>query len=155
MIQRIQTIYLVMVTIFALLFIFLPIGTLEYAGLVYHIGFMGIIADDGTQSLEYSGILRILIMIIPFLIMILSTYIIFLYRKRPLQIKLGRLNMLIHVLLVVLTFFYLDNIKNQFEGIFTYGAAIVFPLISMVWLLLANRAIDRDEKLVRSADRLR
>jgi hypothetical protein len=155
MIQRIQTIYLVMVNIFALLFIFLPIGTLEYASLIYHIGFMGIIADDGTQTLEYSGMLRTLIMIIPFLIMILTTYTIFIYRNRPLQISLGRLNMLIHILLVVLTFFYLDNIKNQFEGLFSYGAAIMFPLINMVWLLLANRAIARDEKLVRSADRLR
>ncbi len=155
MIQRIQTVYLFSVFIFAVLFLILPKGNLEIDGMVYQIGSWNIASDDGLNRLNYSNVWGILSMIIPFVIMILTIYTTLIYKQRVLQIKLGKLNMLLHIILVVGTFFYLDALKSEFPGHFSYGIAIVFPLLSMLLILLANRAIRRDEQLVRSADRLR
>jgi hypothetical protein len=155
MIQRIQTVYLFLVFIFALIFLFLPKGTIDVGGVLFEVKSWRIISVDGTQTLEYSGFLRIMTVVTPFLIMILSIVTTFLYKQRLLQIKLGKLNLLLHLLLVVVTFFYLDSVRIAFNAHLSYGVGIIFPLISMVLVFLANRAIRRDEELVRSADRLR
>jgi hypothetical protein len=155
MIQRIQTVYLFLVFLFALIFLFMTKGTIEVGGVIFEIKSWRIISEDGTQTLEYSGFLRIMVTSIPFIIMILSIITTFMYKQRILQITLGKLNLLLHVLLVVVTFFYLDAIRISFNAHLSYGVGIVFPLISMILVVMANRAIRRDEQLVRSADRLR
>ncbi len=155
MIQRIQTVYLFLVFLFALLFIVFPKGIIDIDGVVYTVKSWSIVSSDGAEKLEYSSILGIISMILPFFIMILSIYTSLLFKNRLLQIKLGKVNIFLHVILVVSTFFYLDQLKNTFSGEFSYGVGVVFPLISMVFILLAGRAIRRDEELVRSADRLR
>jgi uncharacterized oligopeptide transporter (OPT) family protein len=43
------------------------------------------------------------------------------------------------------------GIKPDYAG----GIGIYLPIVSLMFLVLANRAIKRDEKLVRSSDRLR
>jgi hypothetical protein len=155
MIQRIQTIYLFLVFIFAIVFLFLPLGTLYTGAMAFDINAWKIESADDTQILEYSGYLRIMVLVVPFLIMILSLITTFMYKQRLLQIKLGKLNTLLHVLLIVVTFFYLDDIRIAYSGDLSYGIGIIFPLISMILIIIANRAIRRDENLVRSADRLR
>ena len=37
----------------------------------------------------------------------------------------------------------------------TYGVGLLLPALSIVFLFLANKAIRKDDKLIRSADRLR
>ncbi|TVQ13568.1 MAG: DUF4293 family protein [Bacteroidetes bacterium] len=155
MIQRIQTVYLFLGFIFAVLFLTFPLGNIDINGMVYVVKSWNIVSADGTEKLDYSGILGVIAMILPFIIMILCIYTTFLYKNRLLQIKLGKINIFLHVILVVSTFFYLDGIKSQFPGEFSYGPAVIFPLLAMVFLLLAGRAIRKDEELVRSADRLR
>lgn len=155
MIQRIQTVYLFLVFLLALLFLFFPKGTLDMDGMVYIIKSWGIALEEGVEKPDYSHFLGIVSLVMPFIIMILSTYTTFIYKNRLLQIKLGKINIFLHVILVVSTFFYLDVIKKSFSGEFTYGVAVVFPLLAMIFLLLANRAIRKDEELIRSADRLR
>ncbi len=95
MIQRIQTVYLFIVFIFAVLFLILPKGSLEIEGIAYQIGSWNIAADDGLNHLNFNSVLGILSMIIPFVIMILTIYTTLIYKQRLLQIKLGKLNMLL------------------------------------------------------------
>ncbi len=155
MIQRIQTVYLFLVFLFAALFLLFPKGSIDLDGVVYIIKSWGIAVEEDVEKPDFPHILGIVSMVMPFIIMILSIYATFLYKKRLLQIKLGKINIFLHVILVVSTFFYLDVIKNSFSGEFSYGIAVIFPLLAMIFLLLANRAIRKDENLVRSADRLR
>ena len=155
MIQRIQTVYLFLGFIFAILFLALPLGKIDINGMVYVVKSWSIVSADGTEKLDYSSILGVVAMVLPFIIMILCVYTTFLYKNRLLQIKLGKINIFLHVILVVSTFFYLDGIKSEFSGVLTYGVAVVFPLLAMIFILLAGRAIRKDEELVRSADRLR
>lgn len=155
MIQRIQSVYLLLVFIFALLFLIFPKGYLDINGTIFEIRSMTTYSKDGTEMLEPQGILRYLVLIVPFIIMALSVYTTVSFKNRVFQIKLGKINILLHIALVVSTFFYLDNVRNFYSGEFSYGAAVVLPLAAMVLILLANRAIRKDENLVRSADRLR
>jgi hypothetical protein len=155
MIQRIQSVYLFLVFLFALLFLSFPKANIEVSGLTYSVKTLGIINPATEEILGYKNWLGTISAIVPFLIMILSVVTTFMYKKRLLQIKLGGLNILLHLLLIVTTFFYLDAVKTELNASLSYGIALIFPFVSMVFILFANRAIRRDENLVRSADRLR
>jgi hypothetical protein len=59
------------------------------------------------------------------------------------------------VLLVGGIFYYSTMLEKQYEIIPQYGVGGLFPLVSIILLFLANHFIQKDEKLIRSADRLR
>ena len=77
------------------------------------------------------------------------------YRNRNLQIRLNYLNIFLNVLLVGGIFYYSTLLEGMIHVVPQYNAGGLFPLISIVLLFLANNFIQKDEKLVRSADRLR
>ncbi|GGG38274.1 hypothetical protein GCM10011344_43890 [Dokdonia pacifica] len=88
------------------------------------------------------------------LIAVLSFIIIFLYKKRQNQFVLGRLTIILNfVLLGVLV--YRSQIISGGTAVLEKGIGMIIPLISIVLLALANKAIKRDEDLVKSVDRLR
>ncbi|WP_299767435.1 DUF4293 domain-containing protein [uncultured Dokdonia sp.] len=85
---------------------------------------------------------------------VLSFIIIFLYKKRQNQFVLGRLTIILNfVLLGVLV--YRSQILSGGTAVLEKGIGMIIPLISIVLLALANKAIKRDEDLVKSVDRLR
>jgi hypothetical protein len=99
---------------------------------------------------------------IPLIFMVVASFIftvstIFLFKNRPLQIRLCAFNMLTNIVLVmVIFFFYATKIKTMTltEPVYNY-TGMVLPLVSVLFLIFANKAIRRDEALVKSADRLR
>lgn len=155
MLQRIQSIYLFLVFVFAILFAVLPLAYVQGdtpfmpLRLLYYNAFFG-----GTAfSSGWQGILLIIIWLIS---LVLTVFMTFQYRNRLFQIKLGKLNILFHVGLILVAFFFIDGLRNQIEGIeINYGAGVLFPVISLIFILMAIKAIKRDEALVRSADRIR
>ncbi|RYY17155.1 MAG: DUF4293 family protein [Cytophagaceae bacterium] len=86
-----------------------------------------------------------------------AMYEIFQFRSRFTQLKLGMVNLL----LIVATFGIAFVLQNQGEAALTpklegqFQPAIYLPTLALMLNLLANRFIRRDEQLVRSADRLR
>ena len=85
---------------------------------------------------------------------ILSIITIFLFKKRQHQFVLGRLNIILNfVLLGVLV--YQSQILSGGAAASEKGIGMISPLISIVLIALANKAIKRDEDLVKSVDRLR
>jgi hypothetical protein len=88
----------------------------------------------------------------------LSIFCIFQYKNRVRQAKLVRLSILLEIVLIAMVFFvYAGIIEKNLHTTPEYmeEAGIYFPLISLIFLILAYRFIIKDEKLVRSADRLR
>ena len=81
---------------------------------------------------------------------------IFMYNNRPLQIRLGIFAFIANVIGLVLGIYLLmaegDNFSYQ---IVDDGLGAYLPIVAGILLLLAIRFIRKDEKLVRSADRLR
>lgn len=76
------------------------------------------------------------------------------YKNRQYQFVINRLNILLH--LVVLGFFVYQSLSVSGETVVSEkGIGLLIPVGSIVFLVLANRAIQKDEALVKSADRLR
>lgn len=82
---------------------------------------------------------------------------VFLYTNRLLQIKIARLCILLLAVQIVLIFYHIYEAKDIIgEGHSEfYDAGIYFPVGAIVFLFLSGRAIMKDERMVRAADRLR
>ena len=129
MIQRVQTVYLLLIFGLMVSMLFLPIADI----------------DSFTWTLFAECSLTAL----------LAFVTIFLYKKRKLQIKLcyGVLGLLILSYLIIFFNFWLPNYTS--DAVVAFKVPVIFPFFAMVLDILAIRAIQKDEKLVRSLDRLR
>ena len=79
---------------------------------------------------------------------------IFSFRNRKRQILLNNISLIINALLIGLLAYWLLNLSGGIS-IPEKGIEPVFPFLSIVCLLLANMFIRKDERLVKSVDRLR
>ncbi|MDR2234531.1 MAG: DUF4293 domain-containing protein [Chryseobacterium sp.] len=79
---------------------------------------------------------------------------IFSFKNRKRQILLNTVSIIINVLLIGVLAYWLLNLSGgiQFPE---KGIEPVFPLVAVICLLIANTYIRRDERLVKSVDRLR
>ncbi|MDO4229078.1 MAG: DUF4293 domain-containing protein [Capnocytophaga sp.] len=136
MIQRIQSIYMLIVAIIG--------GILPWALSLYTQGNTVIFAYKNDI---FSGILF-------GLSAILAVYTIFKFKTRQTQFVFNRLNILINITLLGI-FVYRVLTSSGENLISEKGVGIFLPVLSIVFLFLANKAIRRDEDLVKSADRLR
>jgi len=158
MIQRIQTLYLFLAFVaVSLLFVF-PLAQFfsENGAFVFSItGLKNMVPGDPDV---FSAIIFIPMLIIAAGIGILTLFTVFQYKNRPFQFKLTNFCVLLSIILIFgIFFFYIPMIEKKINIIPDYSKAfgIYLPLVALVFLVMANRAIKRDEKLVRSADRLR
>ena len=131
MIQRIQTIYLLIASIaFALLSFKIPFWSLN---------------DEFIYAQNDNKLYLLLITLFVF-----SLIGIFLFKKRIVQMKLLRLSILIEFVVVVRLFLTYRELNTPLD------AKVFFLLMSaFVALLLAYRGVKKDENLVRSVDRIR
>ncbi|WP_312751422.1 DUF4293 family protein [Epilithonimonas hominis] len=79
---------------------------------------------------------------------------IFSFKNRKRQILLNNISIIINALLIGLLAYWLLNLSGGIS-IPEKGIEPVFPFLSIVCLLLANMYIRKDERLVKSVDRLR
>ena len=79
---------------------------------------------------------------------------IFLYKTRPVQVKLNYLVILLILILSGLSF-YQSGIVSGERSLSKKDIEWLIPLVSIVFLLTANKYIKRDEALVKSVDRIR
>jgi amino acid transporter len=158
MIQRIQTLYLSLAFIaIALLFAF-PLAQFfaEKGAYVFSItGLKNMVPGDPDA---FSPMIFLPLIIVAVGIAILDLFTIFQYKNRSFQVKLTNIGVLAAIALILGIFFiYIPMIEKKINIVPDYRKAfgIYLPLVALVFMVMANRAIKRDEKLVRSADRLR
>jgi len=136
MIQRIQTIYLLIsALIMGALYLWFPVIT----------------DTDGNVILDRS---ELVILIPVFLSIALAIISILNFKKRQMQFVLNRLNILLSFVLLGV-FVYRSLTLSGETLVSEKGIGILLPIISIVFLVLANKAIKKDEDLVKSVDRLR
>jgi hypothetical protein len=156
MFQRIQTVYMGIILIALISLLFFPIvqynhdvqGTyiLYFTGMKYMI--------DPPVTVRFWQTFPLLLLA-SFSFVLVGTAI-FLYKKRMQQLWLINISFLLHVIMILLLFFYyVNHFEKLFNTLPAYKAGIFIPLISLVCLVLASRAIRKDEALVKSTDRLR
>ncbi|WP_372756229.1 DUF4293 domain-containing protein [Mariniflexile sp.] len=85
---------------------------------------------------------------------ILSVVSIFNYKNRKFQFVLGRLNMILNFILLGFFVYQSLNVSGE-TAVSEKGIGMLIPIVSIVFLALANKAIKKDEDLVKSVDRLR
>ncbi len=136
MLQRKQTIYLLISAI--------VMGALYY-------WFPLIEAEDGIIIIDKK---EPLILGLIFGSVALTFISIFNFKKRQLQFVLNRLNIILNFVLLGV-FVYRSLTLSGETLVSEKGIGVLFPIISIVFLVLANKAIKRDEDLVKSVDRLR
>ncbi len=155
MLQRIQSIYLFLVFVFSFLFFVLPLA--HFPAVAPEMPLRLVRYHEFFTAVDIAGTWMAVVLILLFaLAAIITVYTTFLYKKRMAQIRFGKYNMFIHAAIVLVSFFFIDSIRGQVNDAgFSYGAGIFFPVISLIFILMANRAIRKDENIVRSADRIR
>ena len=157
MLQRIQTVYLFLAALAGILLFFFPLANFydEMAG-NYRFFITGVESMDPNPRMAFSFWFTSPLWIITGIASLLSLITILLYRNRILQIRLVAFNILFIILLIVLIFlFYAGKLeKLTFIGA-SYQEGVFFPLVSLLFLVLANRSIRKDESKVKAADRLR
>jgi hypothetical protein len=85
---------------------------------------------------------------------ILSILTVFLFKDRKLQFVIGRVIVLINLFLLVLLI-YLSLTLSGETSVSEKGIGMFLPILVILLIVLANKAIKKDEDLVKSADRLR
>ena len=149
MIQRIQTIYLLAVTILMVICMCNPIGSI-IAGTneISEFSNLSITLPDGTVDYSPWALFAILLVV-----SILSFITIFLFKKRMLQIRLtifSRVMLIGYYMALVAYIFMLAE-----EASFSPSWTICIPFIGVILNWLAIRGIGADEALVKAYDRLR
>jgi hypothetical protein len=147
MIQRIQTLFILLSTMLLAFLFTLPFAEIAAGGKLYLFNIKGIInsgevVHDGLPITVFTGI-----------IVLLHVLAMFLYKKRILQMRI-----LIFAILLMLglfgMFYFFTYYSFQSAGV-SFNIAVVFPLIAIILDYLAIRNIGKDEALVRSIDRIR
>lgn len=164
MIQRIQSLFLLGVALCMGLMLAFPLWekdndshTKKMALDVYHLRtYVGAPTETGAwkeenvQPVYYIAGTAVLAAL-------LALYSVFSYKNRGLQIKLGAFNALIIMITVVLAV-YIIYTGEKVLGKGDHGEfhpGFYLPLGALIFNSLANRFIRKDEKLVRSIDRIR
>lgn len=147
MIQRIQTLYLLLTTILTSLLLALPFAEIIKDGAIYLFTSTGITLEGAVKQ----GTIVVLIAIL--LIVALHLFAIFSFKNRILQKKIVLVGMITLLGVFGLIFYYS---YFSFAGArISFQTAFIFPLISIILDYMAIRGINKDEALIRSIDRIR
>lgn len=136
MIQRIQTFYLLLVALLA--------------GVAPFFANLWVEAENGAIYAKT----EMLISTAFYVIALLAVIAIFLFKKRQNQFVVNRLNMILNLFLLGFFVYRSLNLSGE-TAVSEKGIGMLIPVFSIVFLVLANRAIKKDEDLVKSVDRLR
>ncbi|MBF4465277.1 DUF4293 domain-containing protein [Flavobacterium sp. LC2016-12] len=138
MIQRIQTVYLLLTfVVTGVLMFFIPLWTLNTGKAFY---FM--------QDQFYTILLGLSTMLT--IVSIIS------FKKRQNQFVMNRLNIILNLILLGLFVYRSLNLSGEAaNAVSEKGIGMFLPIVAIVLLVLANKAIKKDEDLVKSVDRLR
>ena len=144
MIQRIQSIYLLLAASFS-------------GGLIFVFAIWTLTANKTMFALDLLKEESALINSVPVLFLgsaIISVIAIFLFKNRQTQFVVNRINILINLFLLGMLIYLSLNLPGE-ASVSEKGIGMFIPILVILLLFLANKAIKKDEDLVKSADRLR
>jgi hypothetical protein len=152
MIQRIQSLYLLIATVLMGLALILPIGEFTLSsGELYTLSAFSLSSSVDSQSTIYMGILMVLATVLPLVTL-------FLFKRRMLQVRLCAVEivLLLGCIAFEAIYYYLSGANALAEVAHRqFGWAAIMPIIALILSAMAARATFKDEVLVRSLDRIR
>jgi len=157
MIQRIQSLFIIIAFAAFGACYFLPFWnyvatTPDY---IYQVRLFSVSCISGTNQGIELGTLPIIVL--ASVSAILALVSLFYFKNRELQIKINNYNLFITLFFTVTIFLWIPYMMNEKlpSAKYEWQLGLIMPLIAIVCFLLANVFIKKDEKLVKSADRLR
>ena len=149
MIQRIQSVYLLIVAILSVIVISNPVGSfIGTDNSITEFTNLSRISQDGTESYEPWALFAI-----QMISAIISLITIFLYKKRMVQIRFTLFNIILAVGYYATLVTFVFMLKG--ESTFVPSWVVCLPFVGIVLDWLAIRAIGKDEMLVKAYERLR
>lgn len=139
MLQRIQTIYLILAAI--------TTGILPFVFPLWK-------QITGNTTVDFYFMTEINYVALFGLSTTLSIVSIMTFKKRQNQFVMGRLNIILNLFLLGLFVYRLLTVSGE-ASVSEKGIGMFLPIVAIVFLVLANKAIKKDEDLVKSVDRLR
>jgi hypothetical protein len=157
MIQRKQTLYLLLASLLALSTWLAPVATYQTPGDTYELMTYGLFTTDGVEMPDAGP--RMPFSIVLTILGAALFAAIFMYSNRKRQMRFVRGTYLL-ILAIIAFMFITDNSVQSYLGPagrleHQYGISFILPVISLILTFMADRAIKADEALVRSMDRLR
>lgn len=138
MIQRQQTLWLLLCSVAALLSFMFPFVTGKEME-------KGILVDTSLKAGS-----DFLVLVVTGASLILSSFIIFLYKDRKLQMKLCLVGMVLAIAIIILYISRMNKLNNTTLALFS-----ILPFLILIGYVMAWKGIRKDEKLVKSLDKLR
>lgn len=138
MIQRQQTLWLLLAAVASFLSFKFPF----YTG--------NIVEDNTTRFEELEGGSNLFLLVLTGISILISLIAIFIYKDRKTQFKLAIAGILTSTGLLII---YFTQLKRFSNGNFALTAVFVFAIL--LGYIMATRGIWKDEKLVKSLDKLR
>jgi Ca2+/Na+ antiporter len=138
MIQRQQSLWLLLAAVASFLSFKFPF----YTG--------NIVENNITRFEELEGGSNFFLLVVTGASVLISAITIFLYKDRKAQLKLAIVGIMISIILLIL---YFTQLKKFSNGNFALTSILV--LVILIGYIMAAKGIRRDEKLVKSLDKLR
>jgi glucan phosphoethanolaminetransferase (alkaline phosphatase superfamily) len=155
MIQRIQSLYLFLTTLLSLLF--LNGGFLSFinkTGYEIKVTFTGVLKSTGGQGFEMiEKLLPLSLLII--LIPLISLITIFIFKNRKIQLRFSIFLIILSSLFVIALIHVSFSIISKFDATIIPGFKMILPILILIFSILSYRGIRKDDRLVKSYDRLR
>ena len=152
MIQRIQSLYLLLAAGLMAVLCFVPFASFLHEGEVFRQTVWGISSTGETVAKVVPtlpmGILAVLSALLPFVI-------IFLYKNRGLQMRLCIAEIVLLVGMVIYMAMYLFRSGSDISDRIALSVVDIFPVLAMILVFMAFKRIMKDHLLVKSLDRIR
>lgn len=152
MIQRIQTVFLLGALAAVITLFFANIAIISSKDVVmfnlngYHLfGISSYIPASSTLWLKITGYVLVFLILVT----------IFSFKNRKLQMQICLLNIFIALGLNGMIYYFPRHYNGAVTTSVAYYYSVLFPLVAVVLLFLAYRAIRKDDRLIKSLDRLR
>lgn len=142
--QRIQTLYLLIAAIMMAVFTFLPVIQLTNDSGIFLVGAVT------TCGINISSLI---LLALDLLIVVLAVITIFLYKNLKLQIKLA--GILILLVVALLGTVAVMAIMQKGISIAILQWPIAFPFLALVMIMLAQKGMKHDKKLLSDSERIR
>ena len=151
MIQRIQSVYWLVITALLVVTMLSPVGFFTQAGGAVDdvLKPLGLTMADGGYQRTW-GLFGILLLNV-----VVSLSTIFLFRNRMLQVRMSVFSALLKIGYYVAVGVFIYMLQSDLEASFRPGWAMALPFVCIILNYLAFRATYADEIMVRAADRLR
>jgi hypothetical protein len=154
MLQRIQSVYLLLVVILSGVAFYSPVATLLAKNATYIVSYKGVYQIDAVEGHIFQSPawgISVFALLIP--ITALVTF--FLFKNRKLQAGLGYLNIGFIAMYYASVFAYTCAAAGRYAAEWTLHYNIILPVICAILTFMAVSAIKKDEALVKSHERLR